>query len=168
MNPAWCIATARLALTPVAWGDLGELQALKADPRAFAMMLGGVRTKAQAARELAEDIRFWGAHGYGIWTVRLRGDAGFVGITGLAERPDGLGTALRFALWPGVRGSGLAREAARAALLFAHDKAGLERVVAVARADNFASRTVLGSIGMSQCGEFRRQEVPMLIYESRR
>ena len=165
-NPAWRVTTARLRLEPVSWADRDDLVALKTDPRAFAMMLGGVRTAEQATAELAEDIAAWGAQGFGIWTIRGQSTNAFLGITGLADRPDGRGIALRFALWPEVRGAGLAREAASAALRYGHDRAHLRRIIAVARADNFASRTVLGAIGMTESESFLRNGVQMLVYES--
>lgn len=168
MSTAWTLLTARLGLTPVGGRDLADLQALKADPRVFAIMLGGVRSHVQTAEELAGDVVFWGAHGYGIWAVRERADGRFLGITGLKDRPDGRGVALRFALWPEAQGRGLAREAASAALRYGHEQAGLARVVAVARETNFASRTVLGSIGMVEADSFRQQGFTMLVYESRR
>lgn len=167
MNPAWIVRTARLELTPVGWPDLPDLQALKADPRVFAVMLGGVRTAQRAAEELAEDIAFWAARGIGMWSVRQIADGAFVGLVGIMERPDGLGMALRFALRPEARGRGLASEAAGAVLRFAHDRAGIARVVAVAREDNFASRLVLGGIGMVECDVFLREGHRMLVYESR-
>lgn len=74
--------------------------------------------------------------------------------------------ALRFALWPEAQGRGLAREAAGAALRFGHDEAGLTRIVAVARTSNFASRIVLGGIGMTACGSFIQHGWPMVLYES--
>ena len=166
MNPAWRIATGRLDLTPVCWSDLDDLVALKTDPRAYALMLGGVRTRAQVVAELAEEIRAWGAHGFGIWVIRFRPTGAFVGLTGLQHRPDGRGVALRFALWPELRGAGLAREAAGAALRHGHGPAKLPRIVAISREDNFASRTVLGAIGMVACDTFVRSGVPMLVYES--
>jgi len=131
-------------------------------------MLGGVRTPHRTAEELAEEIAFWGRHGVGIWTVRHRAGEPFLGITGFMDRPDGLGIALRFAFVAGAHGQGYASEAAAAAVRFAHERAGLARVVAVARADNFASRQVLGSIGMRPCGGFERAGVPMVVFESRR
>lgn len=167
MNPTWCIATGRLALRPVWGGDLAELQALKADPRVYAVMLGGVRTKQQTAEELADDVVFWGRLGVGMWAAHLRADDAFLGTVGILDRPDGRGMALRFAFRPEWRGLGLASEAAAAALRFGHDRAGLARIVAVAREDNFASRIVLGSIGMTVCERFERAGVPMLTYESR-
>jgi RimJ/RimL family protein N-acetyltransferase len=164
MSPRWILRTARLTLTPVNGADLPDLVAIKADPRVFAVMLGGVRSVAETHEELAHDIRAWGANGFGIWS--LREDERFVGITGLETRPDGRGVALRFALWPEAQGRGLAREAAAAALRFGHDDAGLTRIVAVARASNFASRMVLGGIGMTECGSFVQAGWEMVMYES--
>jgi RimJ/RimL family protein N-acetyltransferase len=166
MNPTWSVQTGRLLLQPVWGGDLADLQALKADPRVFAVMLGGVRSPAQTAEELAADIEFWGRHGFGMWSVRERANGRFTGIVGILERPDGRGMALRFALRAQEQGHGYAAEAAAAALRFGHERAHLPSIVAVAREDNFASRTVLGGIGMRQCGAFDRNGVRMLVYES--
>lgn len=166
MSPYWIIRTARLVLTPVGGGDLPDLRAIKADPRVFAIMLGGIRSPEQTEAELAEDVIGWGANGFGIWAVRETPDHRFVGIAGLERRPDGRGVALRFALWPEAQGRGLAREAAGAALRFGHEQGRLRRVVAVARETNFASRTVLGGIGMTECDSFVQQGYRMLMYES--
>lgn len=165
-NPAWVVRTARLDLTPVEWSDLPDLRALKGDPRVYAVMLGGVRAPVQVAEELAQEIAFWGAEGCGIWSVRAAGH--FVGITGFMRRPDGRGIALRFALWPEAQGQGLAREAAAAALRFGHDRVGLARIVAIARETNFASRTVLGSIGMVHTETFVQSGLRMFLYSSER
>jgi RimJ/RimL family protein N-acetyltransferase len=164
MSPLWIIRTARLVLTPVGGADLADLQAIKADPRVFAIMLGGVRTPVQTAEELAADVIAWGANGFGIWSVRENGS--FVGVTGLEQRRDERGIALRFASWPELQGRGLTREAASAALRFGHQQAGLRRIVAVARESNFASRTILGGIGMRECDEFTQQGHRMILYES--
>jgi RimJ/RimL family protein N-acetyltransferase len=160
------LRTARLVLTPVGGADLADLRAIKADPRVFAIMLGGVRNAADTAEELARDVTAWGENGYGIWAIRDAADQRFIGITGLENRADGRGTALRFALWPDVQGRGLAREAAGAALRFGHDQAGLRRIVAVAREANFASRTVLGSIGMVPSEAFVQHGHAMILFES--
>ena len=166
MNPTWSVQTGRLLLQPVWGGDLADLCALKADPRAFAVMLGGVRSPVETAEELAADVQFWGSHGFGMWTVRERASGNFVGLVGILERPDGRGMALRFALRAEVQGHGYASEAAAGALRFGHERAGLRRIVAVARENNFASRMVLGAIGMRVCEEFDRDGLRMLVYES--
>jgi RimJ/RimL family protein N-acetyltransferase len=165
VSSAWVINTARLRMLPVGYWDLPDLIRLKGDPRAYAFMLGGVRGPVQVAEELAHDIQDWGRFGYGMWAVRaLRGK--FLGITALMHRPDGRGVALRFAFLPEARGVGLASEATSAALNYAHETAQLDRVVAVAREENFASRAVLGSIGMSQISEFQRDGNLLLVYQS--
>lgn len=158
------IRTARLTLRPVSAADLSSLIALKSDPRVFAQMLGGVRSPWQAMDELAQDVAAWARLGAGIFAIYEQ--RRFQGITGVHERPDGRGFALRFAVWPEARGRGLAREAASAALRHAHDRAGIARVIAVARSDNFGSRMVLGSIGMVECDAFLRDGHVMLVYES--
>jgi RimJ/RimL family protein N-acetyltransferase len=155
-------------MTPVAPADLREIAALKADPRAFAQMLGGVRGQLQSAEELAQDIQTWGAHGYGMWTVRAKEGNRFLGLTGLMHRPDNRGVALRFAFRPTARGEGLASEAAGAALRYAHETAFLPKVVAVAREDNFASRMVIGAIGMRHVENFTRNGILRLVYHSTR
>ncbi len=166
MLSPWRLATARLILTPVAPADLDDISRLKADPRAFAQMLGGVRSRLRSAEEMAEDIRFWGEHGFGMWAVRARSGNAFMGITGLMHRPDGRGVALRFALWPQARGVGLASEAASAALVYEHETAGLQKVIAVAREDNFSSRMVIGAIGMTEVDRFMHEGVQRVLYQS--
>ncbi len=130
-------------------------------------MLGGVRTAAQTAADLAGELAFWGRHDVGMWTAR-DADGRLLGVTGLHERPDARGIALRFAFHPAARGRGLAREAAGAVLLDAHDRAGLTRVVAVARDTNIASRTVLGAIGMREKGTFEQGGNLMHLFVSER
>lgn len=164
INPAWIVRTGRLVMTPVGGADMSDLCSIKASPAVFAVMLGGVRTTAQTADDLAVDVCHWGRHGFGIWAVRENGR--FVGVTGLDHRADGRGVALRFALWPEAQGRGLAREAALAALRFGHDRAGLGRIVAVARETNFGSRMILGGIGMREAETFDQRGYRMVLYES--
>ena len=168
MNPSWRLQTGRLLLTPVAWSDLADLVALKGDPRAYAVMLGGIRTRLTAADELAQEMADWSRLGYGIWAIRLAATSQFIGVVGLQTRPDERGVGLRFALTPSAQGNGFASEAAGAAMWFGHNRAGLTRIVAIARDDNVSSRQVLGAIGMDQCDSFLRDGVSMLVFQSPR
>ena len=161
------IRTGRLLLTPYRTSDLAELSAFKADPRVWATMLGGVRSVTQTAEELAAELSFWASHDVGMWTAR-DADGKLVGVTGLHERPDARGIALRIAFDPAVQGRGLAREAAGAILRDGHDRAGLTRIVAVVRESNIASRSVLGGIGMREATEFLQSGHKMLMFESER
>jgi RimJ/RimL family protein N-acetyltransferase len=159
------LRTARLSLLPPGPEHLPDLIRLKADERVFGFMLHGTRSPERTKEELEDDIEFWLVRGYGTWSVFEQGSGDFLGICGLMERPDGRGVALRFALWPECRGKGFAREASAAALEFGH-RAGLKRIIAVARETNLASRGVLGDIGMRECGEFLHQGHRMLLFES--
>jgi RimJ/RimL family protein N-acetyltransferase len=124
-NPAWVLRTGRMVMRPVAGIDAREIAALKADPQAFAMMLGGVRDQRQSAEELAEDIRAWGAYGIGLWSARDDETEAFYGIAGVVRRPDGRGMALRFAFWPEARGHGLAPPARAGHVRRPHDRGRL-------------------------------------------
>ena len=168
MSPYWVVRTGRLVLSPVSFADLADLTSLKSDPRVFAIMLGGVRTPERTAEELAEDITFWGAHGVGMWAARDANAGTFLGYVGMHDRPDHGAIALRFAFVTNSQGRGYASEAAGAVLRFAHDQAGLTRVIAVARASNIGSRQVLGAIGMTECRAFDRDGERVLVYESQR
>ena len=159
------LRTGRLWLTPYRAQDLPELAAFKANPLVWATMLGGVRSLAQTAEELAGELAFWASHDVGMWTAR-DAEGALLGVTGLHERPDARGIALRIAFDPAVQGRGLAREAASAVLRDGHDRAGLTRIVAVVRESNIASRTVLGGIGMRQVTEFQQAGYTMLLFES--
>ncbi len=160
------LRTARLILAPYGWHDLNALAALKADPRIWAQMLGGVRNRTQTADDLVAELRYWATHDVGMWTARDL-DGKLLGVTGLHERPDARGVALRFAFDPDCRGKGLAREAAGAVLQDAHSH-GLTRVVAVTREDNIGSRRVLGGIGMVEEARFTQAGRTKLLYVSER
>ncbi|MBP0493495.1 GNAT family N-acetyltransferase [Roseomonas sp. SG15] len=159
------VRTERLTLLPVGKENLPDLVRLKGDEEAFGLMLHGVRTPQRTAEELEDDIDFWEVRGYGTWAVHRSEDGEFLGITGLMERPDGRGVALRYALWPHFRGQGYAREAAKAALDFGH-AAGLKRVIGIARETNVSSRAVMEDIGMAQAGEYHHQGHRMMVFES--
>jgi len=164
-TPGRILRTERLMLLPPGPENLPDLIRLKADERVFSFMLHGTRTPERTREELEDDMEFWQVRGYGTWCVFEMATGAFLGICGFMERPDGRGVALRFALWPECRGKGFAREAARAALAFGH-RAGLRRIIAVARETNHASRAVLSDIGMRECGEFMNHGHRMLVFES--
>lgn len=159
------VNTERLMMIPPGRENLPDLARLKADERVFGWMLHGIRSAERTAEELEDDIDFWEVRGYGTWCVFERESGDFLGICGFMERPDGRGVALRYALWPECRGKGYAREAAKAAIAFGH-RAGLRRIVAVAREENIASRAVLADIGMTLASEHRHQGHRMLVFES--
>ena len=61
--------TARLRLTRIRATDLDDLASLHVDPRAMAT-LGGLRSLAETAHFLAEQLAHWEEHGFGLWVAR--------------------------------------------------------------------------------------------------
>ena len=134
-------------MRPLSAADLPDLIRLRADPLVFGQMLGGVGSPWQVAEDLAASITAWACFGTGIFAIHER--SSFREYPAFISAPTARpGAALR--RLPEARGHGVAREAASAALRFAHDEGRVPRIVAVAREDNFGSRMVLGSIGMTE------------------
>jgi RimJ/RimL family protein N-acetyltransferase len=72
---------------------------------------------------------------------------------------------LTYALAPSAWGRGLATESAAAALRYAFDVAGLERVVGIAKRENGASVAVLSKLGLRALGEAEYWGSPWEKYE---
>ena len=91
-------------------------------------------------------------HGFGMWAVEVRGGPPFIGFVGLTvprfEAPFPpcveVGWRLARAHW----GRGYAPEAARAALAFGFEEAGLAELIYFTATTNLPSRRVMEKIGM--------------------
>jgi RimJ/RimL family protein N-acetyltransferase len=133
--------------------DLDAWAAICADPEVMRYIGdGSVATRAECAERLEDFETTWREHGFGLFAIDRRDTGEFIGNTGLAV-PDFLPEILpaveigwRFgrAHW----GQGFATEAARAALAFAWDPVGLDRVVSVHAVGNDPSGNVMRKIGM--------------------
>lgn len=102
---------------------------------------------ADSLRRWADRLDAWASDGFGMWIVEVAATGAVIGHAGL-QRLDGtddveLGYYLGRAAW----GQGYATEAARATLAYGFEKAGLQRIVAVVRTENDASRSVLRKVG---------------------
>ena len=122
---------------------------------------------ADSLRRWAERLEGWERDGIGMWIVELRATGRIIGHAGL-QRLDGtddveLGYYLGQSSW----GQGYATEAAGAALRFGLEERGLERVVAVVRPENAASRRVLEKLGFrhDHDGVFYEQPASLMVLE---
>ncbi|MBL8669634.1 MAG: GNAT family N-acetyltransferase [Alphaproteobacteria bacterium] len=159
------LRTARLDMMPMGRpADLEALVAFHADPQIMATMRDGVLTPTQVENLVAGYAATWRDKGFGMWVLRRRETGGFVGICGLMERADLDAVALRFALRQEEQGAGLASEAVAAALAFAFETRGLDRVVGVARAANVGSRRVMERAGMRFEWAWTRNDAEMTLY----
>ena len=147
------LRTGRLSLRGWRDGDLAPFAALNADPRVMAFMprcLDRMESDALGGR-IAEHFA---RHGFGLWAVEANGIAPFIGFVGISvprfEAPFTpcveVGWRLAHAHW----GQGYATEAARAALAFGFERAGLEEIVSFTATVNTRSQAVMRRLGMTR------------------
>jgi len=147
------LATARLTLRPWRDEDLAAFAALNADPEVMAYFpatLDPAASNKVAGRVMAH----FEAHGYGPWAVEIPGVTEFAGFVGLmCPAFDAhftpcveIGWRLSRATW----GHGYATEAARAALRFGFDDAGLDEIVSMTVPANIRSRAVMERLAMTR------------------
>jgi RimJ/RimL family protein N-acetyltransferase len=141
------LTTRRLLMRPTDDADLPDLLALMADPEVAGRLHHGVLDAADTRALLDTYKATWQTQGYGMWSLRRRGDGGFIGVCGLWDRSDGLGVATRVAIAASAWGEGFAAEAAHAMLRFAFETARLERLISITRATNPAAQRVLIRVG---------------------
>jgi ribosomal-protein-alanine N-acetyltransferase len=105
-------------------------------------------SKAQALAALSKYLHRWQTHDFGLWAVRFKDDPTLLGWCGL----DFLDTTAEIEVGYGLArshwGRGVSTEAARASLEFGFEHLDLDRIVAVARPENTASRHVMEKLGM--------------------
>jgi RimJ/RimL family protein N-acetyltransferase len=141
--------TERLFLRPPIVSDIDPFVEIHEDPDVVRYLSGiGQSTGRVAAwRLLALLIGHWSLRGYGQWTVIEKSTGQLVGRVGLWN-PEGwpgleLGWVIRRSHWD----RGFATEAARAAVAFAFDDVGADRIISMIQPDNPRSIRVALKIG---------------------
>ncbi|MFC7819590.1 GNAT family N-acetyltransferase [Streptomyces sp. NPDC057367] len=147
------IRTPRLLLRRWLEDDLVPLSEIHADPAVMRNIGDGrPRSTGQTAGDIEAWEEEWDDEGFGVFAVELLGSgelAGAVGLTVAAEPDEAAGqVAVGWRLGRVFWGQGYASEAAHAALEFALQDRGLERVVAVLRTGDSASAAVVDKLGM--------------------
>ena len=167
-----CLETERLRLRPFTLSDVAAHRRLYADPEVTRHLAGGPYLGADARlrseRAVRRFVDHWRSRGFGVWAVLDRTTEAFVGQCGL-NTIDGTGEVE--ALWAldrPVWGRGLATEAARAALAWGLEVAGLSAVIAIAAPANVASQRVMEKIGMRYTGRAQYFGLDVVRYERAR
>jgi ribosomal-protein-alanine N-acetyltransferase len=143
------IETKRLRLRPLLEDDIPTWAKLVyADPEVTRYLPGSDVTPVERTERLYRYFTdHWPRHGFGEWAVIDRETGEFLGQAGLNHIADLNETELDYALAKHGWGRGLATEAATAAVRYAFDIAGLERLIGFVIPENVASRRVLERIG---------------------
>lgn len=154
MESAPVLTTSRLRLRPWRETDLPTFAAINADPVAMEFF-ASVRTRAESDEMVKRINGHFERHGFGLWAVEVVGVADFIGFVGL-NVPDFQThftpcVEIGWRLSPEYWGHGYATEAAREALRFGFETAGLDSIVSFTVPENLRSRAVMERIGMKHC-----------------
>jgi RimJ/RimL family protein N-acetyltransferase len=148
------LVTERLRLRPATVDDLDTWLAISRD--AETVWWGEASsTLADARANLERQVANQERYGFSLWAVELEPEGAVIGATGLQHLADGDEVEVGYRFLRGYWGQGYATEAARAAIRFAFDELGLDRVVAVTLPTNQASRRVMEKCGLSFAGIVR-------------
>ncbi|MDA1359138.1 GNAT family N-acetyltransferase [Glycomyces luteolus] len=130
-------------------------------------------TLPEAVRWIEEQQRYLSSHGYGIVALEERASGALIGFVGLATPtflPEllpatDIGWRIRRELW----NRGLATEAARAVLDWAHGPLGIPEVLAISNAGNRASIRVMEKLGMvlGRAATVPETGTPVVVYVSK-
>ncbi len=103
-------------------------------------------------------------HGYGLWALEITDTGEFIGFTGLNPMPDGTpgagGLEVGWRLAKPAWHHGYATEAAKAALVVAFDRLGLDEIWSMTSMLNEPSIAVMRRLGMSEAATFEHPRVP--------
>ncbi|GLX22160.1 MULTISPECIES: GNAT family N-acetyltransferase [Streptomyces] len=152
------IRTPRLLLRRWTDDDLVPLSEINADPDVMRWTGDGsaldLEETADAIERWEEE---WDDEGFGLFAVELLASGELIGAVGLSAADDLPETRhqvqISWRLGRPFWGQGYASEAAQAALEFALQDRGLDRVVAVNRVGNEESANVIRKLGMASDGE---------------
>jgi ribosomal-protein-alanine N-acetyltransferase len=147
------LRTERLLLRRWRDADRAPFAAMNADPVVMEFLpapLNPAESDAFVDRiEGAFDVRGWG-----LWAVEIAGDGTFAGYVGLwpavFESRFTPAVEIGWRLVADCWGRGYAPEAARAALAFGFESAGLQQIVSFTTVENVRSQRVMQKIGMTR------------------
>lgn len=159
------LATERLLLRGFEPRDFEAYASMMADPE-VARYLGDGQplARADAWRQLAYIVGHWGLRGFGLWAVEDRATGALIGRIGCLDPEGWPGFELAYTLARSAWGHGLAREGAAAALAYARETLGRDRIISIIRPDNLRSIGVARALGAAPDGTVEFFGSPAVIY----
>ena len=159
------LETPRLRLLRWQEDEWLQLKPIAQDPEVIRYISNGQPWPDERIREfVARQVACFEARGFCLWRLihkRTQEMIGFCGLQPLVEIPDvEIGWWLARNCW----GKGLATEAAREAMRDGFERAGLQRIVAVAQPENLASIHVMEKIGMRFERETTHRDFRVVLY----
>jgi RimJ/RimL family protein N-acetyltransferase len=147
------LVTERLSMRRWRPGDRAPFAAINADARVMELMPDTL-TRSESDAYLDGIERHFDEHGFGLWALQLRDGGELIGLAGLNtvafEAHFTPAVEIGWRLARPAWGNGYASEAARAALRFGFERAGLPEIVSMTTELNLRSQAVMERIGMSR------------------
>jgi RimJ/RimL family protein N-acetyltransferase len=142
------LETERLRLRGLREEDIAFFTRIYADPQVVRYIGNGQTMDAHATwRSCATILGHWLLRGYGQWVAEEKATGATLGRVGLYHPEGWPGLEVGWTLAPEYWGKGYATEGARAALRYAFDVVGADRVISVIQPENIASRRVAEKLG---------------------
>lgn len=161
------LETPRLRLEPWLPDEWIALRPIATDPEVMRYISDGQPWPEDQIHEFIErQIRHYSTRGFCLWKLVDRSNGRVIGFCGLqpvaiAERDEvEIGWWLARDMWA----HGLATEAARVALADGFQRAGLQRVIAIAQPANRASIRIMEKLGMRYERDAVHKDIEVVLY----
>jgi ribosomal-protein-alanine N-acetyltransferase len=163
------LETKRMILRPWQAADWVAFRPIATDPGVMRYITGGAPWTDEQIQEFVQrQIRHFAERGFCLWKLLAKenADGRIIGFCGLQPllidgKPE---VEIGWWLAQGRWGKGLATEAARVALRFGFERAGLTRIISICRPDNTASWRIMEKLGMSFERNYIHKGVPVRLY----
>jgi ribosomal-protein-alanine N-acetyltransferase len=164
------IETRRLRLGRWEPTDAVAFRPIAQDPEVMRYVNNGEPWSDAKVREfIARQMRHIARNGFCFWKMQRKPDGRLIGLCGLQALPLGCRWEVEIGWWltPRNWGRGLASEAASAVMREARKSLRTNRIVAIAIAENLASRRIMQKIGMHYERNVRHRGFPVVLYATR-
>ncbi|HEY9633697.1 MAG TPA: GNAT family N-acetyltransferase [Coleofasciculaceae cyanobacterium] len=143
------IETPRLRLRQFTPDDSDDLYRIYSHPELFKYMSNEKPLLWEQTKSVIESFtEDWQQHHFGVWAVIYKKNQKLIGHCGLKFLENTSEIQVGYLLLKSYWGKGLGTEAATATLKYGFETAKIEKIVAIAKPENIASRRVMEKVGM--------------------
>lgn len=163
--------TSRLRLRPYSWDDFEPYAAMWAEPSVVRFIGGSPLSREAAWTRFLRQIGLWHYLGFGFFAMEDRSTGAFIGEAGFHDLRRTLTPSIEGTMEAGwglvtaMHGKGLAEEAMRAALGWAHLHGARERITCLIHPDHAASLHVAGKLGFAEFARSTYNGNPVVLLE---
>jgi RimJ/RimL family protein N-acetyltransferase len=150
--------------------DAVAFRSIAQDPLVMRYVNNGEPWSNAKVREfISRQMKHIARHGFCFWKIQRKPDGRLIGLCGLQALPLGCRWEVEIGWWlaPRYWGRGLASEAASAVMRAARKSLRMKRIVAIAIAENYASRRIMQKIGMRYERNVRHRGFQVVLYATR-